>query len=186
MIQLPATDTRRLAIESDIDYPILLACQIDAPESQGGRIYLNGSSGHSPIINSNTYVPNKIAQVKMPKQVSGAHRGIFEVTLIDINNEYHNKLVAEGYTGIKIRTGYFWLYENSWTDILWRYHGTIASLTRHDDMLLIKAANFLAKLDNYHTVVATDRSQRIRNESDDSLSQINTAKLHKFGGASRS
>ena len=186
MINLPENDTRRLAIESDIDYPILIACEIDAPESQGGRIYLNGSSGHEPVINSNTYVPNIIVNTKPPKIVSGANRGVFEATLVDINNVYHNKLVAEGYTGIPIRIGYFWLYENNWTDILWRYHGKIISLNRNEDLLLIRAASFLAKLDNYHTVVATDRSQRIRNESDDSLAHIITAKQHKFGGASRS
>ena len=183
MLELPENDLRRRALESDENPPILIACQIEVSDTE--TLYFNGSSGHSPTINSNVYIPNIVQKLKPPRLVSGAHRGIFEVTLVDINNTYYNKLVQNGYTHIPIQSGYFWYFENQWTDILWRYFGKITALTRGDDLLLIQAASFLASIDNYHTILATDRSQRNRNPSDPSLAEISTAKLHKFGGASR-
>ena len=185
MLELPDTDLRKRALESDDDPPILVAVEIDVPATQGGTIYLNGSSGHKPVINNHIYLPNNITNIKAPKQESGAHRGLFECTLVDINNNFYNKIASEGYTGMPIRTGYFWWFDNQWTDILWRYYCHIVSITQNDDLLLIQAANFLASIDNYHTVVATDRSQRTRDSSDSSLKYISTAKLHRFGGASR-
>ena len=183
MLNLPQNDLRRRALESDDDPPILSACSIQISSSE--TLYFNGDSGHSPVIDGNTYVPNLITGIKPPTLVSGVSRGVFECTLVDINNLYYNKLIEAGYTHIPIQMGYFWYFENQWTDILWRYFGKIIALTRNDDILLIQAASFLASIDNYHTVLATAKSQRNRNSNDSGLDEISTAKLHKFGGASR-
>ena len=184
MIELDSTDTRKLALE-DPDALILIACEITMAAGQGGTHYFNGSSNEEVTLNSNIYVPNIVQSIRPPKIESGVGRGIFEARLVDIDNTYYNKILGSGITGVPIRIGYFWFHNDAFTDILWRYVGKIVGLTRNKDLTLIQAASFLASIDNFHTVVATHNSQQTRDKTDTSQKYIDSAKLHKFGGASR-